>query len=99
MLNNRSVKLLTIYITLCIPLHNIFVKKEKYHKFQFHGVITHFFYTIIFRLKEYCITSLLGQNIFSLQMNMFYICSHMSTEMETPIDNLSAKAIIIDLLV
>ena len=37
MLNNRSVKLLTIYIVLCIPLHNIFIKKEKYHKFQFCG--------------------------------------------------------------
>ena len=40
MLNNRSVKLLTIYITLHTPLHNIFVKKEKYHEFQFCKAIT-----------------------------------------------------------
>ena len=58
MLSNRSVKLLTIYIASCIPLHNIFVKKEKYHKVQFCGVITIFFFTIIFRLQEYYITML-----------------------------------------
>ena len=62
--NNRLVKLLTIYITLCIPLCNIFVKKEKYHELQYFGVITNFFHTIVFKLKEYYITSLLGQNIF-----------------------------------
>ena len=98
MLNNMSVRLLTIYITLCIPLHNIFVNKEKYHEFQSYRAITNFFHNIIFKLQEYYITSLLGQNIFALQMNMFYICSHSSTQMETLIDNLSAKAIIIDLL-
>ena len=32
LLNNRTMKLLTIYNTLCIPLHNIFIKKEKYHE-------------------------------------------------------------------
>ena len=40
MLNNRSIKLLTFYITLHTPLCNIFVKKEKYHEFQFCGAIT-----------------------------------------------------------
>ena len=99
MLNNRPVKLLTIYITLHTPLCNIFVKKEKYHEFQLCGAITNFFHTIIFKLKEYYITSLLGQNIFSLKMNMFYMCSHSSTQMETLLDNLPVKAIITDLLV
>ena len=42
MLNNRSVKLLTVYIALNTPLHNIFIKKEKYHEFQFCGAITDF---------------------------------------------------------
>ena len=37
MLNYRSVKLLTIYIALHKPLCNIFLKKEKYHKFQLCG--------------------------------------------------------------
>ena len=57
-------KLLTIYIALHIPLLNIFVKKEKYHEFQFHKVITNFLHTIVFELQEYYITSLLGQSIF-----------------------------------
>ena len=50
-------------------------------------------------LQEYYITSLLGQNIFLSQMNMFYMCCLSSTQMENPRDNLSVKAIIIDLLV
>ena len=37
LLNNRAVKLLTIYNTLCIPLHDIVIKKEKYHELQLHG--------------------------------------------------------------
>ena len=37
-------------------------------------IITKFFSNIVFELQEYYITSLLGQNIFALQMNMFYIC-------------------------
>ena len=64
LLHIRPMKLLTIYIALCIPLCNIFVKKGKYHEFQFCVVITNFFCTIIFRLQEYYITSLLGKNIF-----------------------------------
>ena len=40
MLNNRSMKLLTIYITSCIPLHNICKEGKKYHEFQFCRVIT-----------------------------------------------------------
>ena len=92
-------KLLTIYITLHIPLCNIFVKKEKYHEFQYTGAVANLFSNIVFKLEEYYITSLSGQNIFSLQMNMFYIFSHSSTQMETLTDNLSAKAIIIHLLV
>ena len=32
LLNNRTMKLLTIYNTLHIPICNIFVKKEKYHE-------------------------------------------------------------------
>ena len=73
MLNNRSVKLLTIYIALHIPLCNIFVKKEKYHKFQFCRVIINFFCTIIFRLQEYYITlveEMTGLNFNFLQANM-----------------------------
>ena len=53
----------------------------------------------MFQCKEYYITSLLGQNIFASQMNMLYTCYHWSVQMETLIDNLSAKVIIIDLLV
>ena len=56
MLNNRSVKLLTIYIALHIPLSNIFIRKEKYHKFQYSGVITNYSISIVFKLKEYYIT-------------------------------------------
>ena len=56
MLNNRSAKLLTIYIALCTPLHTIFVKKEKYHEFQFCRTITNFFHTIVFKLQEYYVT-------------------------------------------
>ena len=65
MLNNRSVKLFTIYFALHIPLHNIFIRKEKYHKIQFCGAVANFLHNIIFKLQEYYITSLLGQNIFS----------------------------------
>ena len=50
-------------------------------------------------MKECYVTSLLGQNIFALQMNMLHTCYHSSAQMETLIDNVSAKAIIIDLLV
>ena len=57
MLNNRSVKLLTIYIALHIPLHNIFIKMEKYHEFQFCGMITNFIHNILFKLQEYYITT------------------------------------------
>ena len=57
MLNNRAVKLLTIYIALHAPLCKIFVKKEKYHEFQFYWAVTIFFHTIIFKLQEYYITS------------------------------------------
>ena len=32
LLNNRTMKLLTIYSTLHISLHNIFIEKEKYHE-------------------------------------------------------------------
>ena len=32
LLNNRTMKLLAIYSTLHICLHNIFVEKEKYHE-------------------------------------------------------------------
>ena len=32
LLNNRAMKLLTIYSTLHISLLNIFVEKEKYHE-------------------------------------------------------------------
>ena len=32
LVDNRTMKLLTIYNTLCIPLHNIFVKEGKYHE-------------------------------------------------------------------
>ena len=53
MLNNRLVKLLTIYITLCIPLHNIFIKKEKYHKVQICGAVANLFHNIVFKLQEY----------------------------------------------
>ena len=34
--NIRTMTLLTIYSTLHISLHNIFVEKEKYHKLQLH---------------------------------------------------------------
>ena len=54
-LNNGSVKLLTINITLWIPLCNIFVKKEKYHEFQSRGAVAKLFHNIIFKLKEYYI--------------------------------------------
>ena len=40
LLNNRAVKLLAIYNTLCIPLHNIFIKKEKYHELQLCGPVS-----------------------------------------------------------
>ena len=53
----------------------------------------------MFQSKECYITSLLGWNIFALKTNMVYTCYHSSAQMETLIDNVSAKAIIIDLLV
>ena len=80
MLNNRSVKLLTIYITLHIPLHNIFIKKEKYHEFQFYGIIINFFCNIIFELQEYYITSLLGQNIFLENKYVLHVFSLVCTD-------------------
>ena len=58
MLSNRSVKLLAIYITLCIPLCNIFIKKENYHKFQFCRAVTNFFCNVILTLQEHYITPL-----------------------------------------
>ena len=94
MLINRSMKLLTIYITLCIHLHNIFVRKEKYHVSILWDLCN-----IIFKLQEYYITSLWAKIFFSPKTNMFYMCSHLSAQMETLLDNLSVKAIIIDLLV
>ena len=51
MLNNRSMKLLTIYIALYIPLHNIFVRKEKYHISILQDLCN-----IIFKLQESYIT-------------------------------------------
>ena len=36
LLNNRTVKLLTIYSILCMSLHNIFLEKEKYNELQLH---------------------------------------------------------------
>ena len=62
-------------------------------------IVTNFFCNIVIKLQEYYITSLLGQNIFALQMNMFHICFYSITQMRTLIDYLSAKAIIVDLLV
>ena len=56
MLNNRLVKLLTIYIALHIPLGNIFVKKAKYHEFQFCGTVANVLCNIKFTLQEYYIT-------------------------------------------
>ena len=53
----------------------------------------------MFQSKEYYITSPLWQNIVALQMNMLYTCYDSSAQMETLIDNVSAKAIIIDLLI
>ena len=39
----------------------------------------------------------IGENIFVLETNMLYTCSHLSVQMGTLTDNFSAKAIIIDL--
>ena len=71
MFNNRSVKLLTIYIALCVPLCNIFVKKEKYHEFQFCGAVTNFLHNIVFKLQEYYITISLN----TAHLNVIYISS------------------------
>ena len=95
MLNNRSMKLHTIYIALCIPLCKHIHKEGKISRV----LILQDVHNVIFKFQEYYITSLLGQNIFSLKTNMLYMCSHSSTKMETLLDNLSVKAIIIDLLV
>ena len=46
-LYNRSVKLPTINIALHIPLHNIFVKKEKYHEFQYSRAVANLFCNIV----------------------------------------------------
>ena len=62
-------------------------------------IIVNFFHNIIIKLQEYYITSLLGKNIFASQMIMFHICFYLITQMRTLIDYLSAKEIIIDLLV
>ena len=40
LVNNGAVKLLAIYNTLFIPLHKIFVKKEKYHELQLCGPVS-----------------------------------------------------------
>ena len=61
-------------------------------------IFTDFFCNIIIKLQECYITSLLGQNIFALQTNMFHICFYSSTPMGTLIDYLSVKTIITDLL-
>ena len=62
-------------------------------------IFSNFFCNIIIKLQEYYITSLLGQNIFASQMNIFHICFYSSTQVGTLIDYLSAKVIITDLLV
>ena len=62
-------------------------------------IFINFFHNIIIKPQEYYITSLLGQNIFALQMKMFHICFYSITQMGTLIDYPSAKAIMIDLLV
>ena len=68
--------------------------------YNFVGLIfTNFFHNIVIKLQEYYIISVLGQNIFALQTNMFHICFYSITQMGTLVDYLSAKAIIIDLLV
>ena len=62
-------------------------------------IITNFFHNIVIKLQEYYVISLLGQNIFASQMNMFHIRSYSITQMRTLVDYFSAKAIMIDLLV
>ena len=98
-------KLVSIYILLCIFPCNTFVEKEKYNGSSFHCLNSN---CLLFsfcslnkyhnKLQEYNITSLLGQNIFALQMNVFYIYL-LATQMATPIDNFSGKVIIINILV
>ena len=61
-------------------------------------IITNFFHNIIIKLQEYYITSPWGK-IFLLHKKIFHICFYSITQMKTLIDYLSAKAIIIDLLV
>ena len=41
--NIRTMKLLTIYSTLHISLHNIFIEKEKYHKLQLHWPVSNLY--------------------------------------------------------
>ena len=41
--NNRTIKLLTIYSTLCISLCNIFVENEKYHELQLHWPVSNLY--------------------------------------------------------
>ena len=55
-------------------------------------IFTNFFCNIITIPQEYYITSILGQNIFASQMNMFHICFYSITQMGTLIDYLSAKS-------
>ena len=96
-------KLLTIFSTLCISFPcNIFIEKENITNYYYVGlflIFTNFFYNIIIKLLEYYIISLLGQNIFALPTNMFFICFYPSTHMVTFVGSLSAIAIIRDLLV
>ena len=51
----------------------------------------------MFQLQECYVTSLLGKNVFASKMNMLHTYSQSSVQMGTLTDNLSAKAIIIDL--
>ena len=53
---------------------------------SFVGLLLNSFSDIMFKPQKYYITSLLGQNIFASQMNMFYICFHL--QMRTPANNL-----------
>ena len=41
---------------------------------NFAWLLLNSFSDIIFEFQKYYIPSLLGKNIFALQMNMFYIC-------------------------
>ena len=59
LLNNRTMKLFTIYSTLHISLHNIFIEKENTMKYNYVGlflILTNFFHNIVIKLQEYYIT-------------------------------------------